>query len=72
MLIPCRIKIRGKMPTNCSIEFAEMPHKGDLIQPDEHGSGIHGWVEEVAWVYGDDSVYHPWLIIRAYEMEEYT
>lgn len=70
MLIPCRIKIRGKLPTNCSIEFVEIPRRGDLIQPDEHGAGIHGWVEEVAWVCGEGNVYHPWLIIKAYEKEE--
>lgn len=70
MLIPCRIRIRGKMPTNCSIEFAEIPRKGDLIYPDEHGNGINGYVEEVIWIRDEADVYGPWLIIRAYEKEE--
>jgi len=67
MKVTCRLRQPNKPSTSAVLDFPLLPHKGDLINPDEHGNGIHGYVEDVVWVYDNEKDgYYPFLVIKVY------
>jgi hypothetical protein len=70
MIIHCRLKTTGKPGTDQDINFFALPHKGDLINPDAHGRGIHGLIDEIIWVWCEENLdYYPYLTIKVYNIE---